>query len=132
MLLHTFKQARLGLGHCAVYFVGKQYVCENGALDKAEFAFLHIEKVNAYNIARQHIGNALNSLKIKRKRCRKGFCKHRLARAGNVIDKHVSAAKQGNNRKLGDSFLSDYHLAHVAHHCAIDLKYRVRLHKTPR
>ena len=130
MLLHTFKQARLGFRHGAVDFVRKKDICENGALDKTEFAFLHIKKVYADDIARKHIGNALNALEIERKRCRKGFCKHCFARAGDVVDKHMTAAKQGNYCKLGNTLLAHDNLAYVVHNGTMHFKDSIRFHKS--
>ncbi len=107
VFLHRFQQRRLGLGRCAVDFVGQYHVGEDRpALELEGFAagIVFADDVGADDVARHQVGGELDARELQVQHVRHGLHQLGLAHAGDALQQHVAACEQARHHP-GDDFV---------------------------
>src|SRR5205823_7522020 len=99
-LLHRLEQRALRFGSGAIDFVDQYDLRKERATMKNEPLLIAIENGIAENVGREEIACELDALKGETKRTGERLRECRLANAGNVFNKQMTAGKQTRDREL--------------------------------
>lgn len=86
IFLHGFQQRALGLGGCAVDFIGQHHLVENGAGMKGKGIGLTIEDHGAQDIGGQQIAGELDSLVTQSQQFGQGMRQGGFTDTGNILN----------------------------------------------
>lgn len=97
LLSHRFEECGLGLGCGAVNFVGEDDLRHYGAGSIFELTDLLVVDRGTGDVAGQEVRRKLHALEVATGCDGEGACEHGLADTGNVFDKDMSAAQEGDD-----------------------------------
>ena len=106
---HRFQERTLRAGRRTVNLVGQQHLREHGTL--ADFKISGIRPVHGAprNVGRQQVGRKLDAGKVRPYGHGERLRKRRLARTGNILDKHVTVGKERHHEHFNTFVLAKQH-----------------------
>ncbi len=105
-VVHRFEQRGLRARAGAVDLVGKKHVREDRALSQKEIVGPLVEHRHTEHVARQEVARELHATHLAAHRFGQSACERRLADARDVLDQHVAASEQRDQRQLHHGGLS--------------------------
>jgi len=110
-LLHGFQHRGLGLGRCAVDFIGQQHIGKNRPGQKAIFPQsrfrIFLDDLGSRHVARHQVGRELDPLERQMQRTGQRANEQRLCQAGNAFEQGVAAGEHGDQHLLDYVALAD-------------------------
>ena len=115
--LHGLEEGGLRLGWCAVDFVRKDQVGEDGTAVKHQVAspaaLVALQDLRAGDVGRHEVGRELNAAKLPAEQLGQRLHHHRLGQARDSDYHHVAARHQPGEEQSNHFALADQHLAHL-------------------
>ena len=108
LLGHRLQQRALGAGRRAVDLVGQQDVAEDRPRMELETALAGVVNRYAHHVRGQQVGGELHALEAEAQRRRQRMRQRGLAKTRQVLDQHMAAGQQGDERQA--------HLLRLAQH----------------
>ena len=113
LFAHGLEQRRLRARRGAVDFVGEQDVGEHRAFVKVELLVALAENGNAQDVRRQQIRRELEAFELRVNRAGQRLGQRGFARAGKILQQHVSAAGQRREELAGRAGLAAHDFGDV-------------------
>ena len=106
---HGLQQGALCAGRRTVDFVGQKHLRKHRTLANFKVALVRLVNRTAGHVGREQVRGKLDSGKIGTDRRRERLRQSRLARAGDVFNKHMAIGQQGHHEHFYGIVLAQKH-----------------------